>query len=482
MIAKHNLTKNKKQNMTNRNSFSESNRNNRKMNENKMNTPEEHYGFFTATAMVIGIVVGSGIFFKADDVLNYTGGDIWLGILVFCIGAFGIIFGSLTLTEFSLRTKGNGGIVSYFEEFVSKRVASGFGWFQTFVYYPTITAVVSWVAGIYTCLLFGLDNIIENQIGIGFAYMILFYIINIVSVKFGGYMQNLSTFIKLIPLIGIALVSIFWNSNIPSIPEGVALVTSREVSIGWLAALAPVAYSFDGWVAVTSITTEVRNPKRNMTLALIIGPIVVLTVYVMYFLGLNKMLGPEYIMSVGDGAVNIVGEMLLGGYGNRIILTLIIIAVLGVVNGIVLAGLRMPQALASKGMIPFANKVEVIHPQIHLSVWSCLISFAITSFWMIAHYLSQKWNILSGGDISEISIVFSYGSYLILYAKVMKMKKENSITSNFKGIVCPIFATLGSLIILVGGFLSNPVYVTFFLLFCLAVCVMGFWYYRGRKN
>lgn len=478
MIQEH--KKEKKENTVNQDSSQESK--NSRRNHQEKNVPQQHYGFFTATAMVIGIVIGSGIFFKADEVLNYTGGDIWLGILVFCIGAFGIIFGSLTLTEFSLRTKGNGGIVSYYEEFVSKRVASGFGWFQTFIYYPTITAVVSWVAGIYTCLLFGIDNTIENQIGIGFAYLVLFFIINIVSVKFGGYMQNLSTSIKLVPLIGIALVSIFWNSNIPSIPEGVTLVTSREVGIGWLAALAPVAYSFDGWVAVTSITSEVKNPKKNMTLALIIGPIVVLTVYVMYFLGLNKMLGPEYIMSVGDGAVNMVGEMLLGGYGNRIILTLIIIAVLGVVNGIVLAGLRMPQALASKGMLPFSNKVEVIQPKINLSIWSCVISFAITTFWMLAHYFTQKWNLLSGGDISEISIVFSYTSYLILYVRIMKMKKENSIISNFKGIICPIFAVLGSLIILVGGFLSNPVYVTFFLLFCLAVCVIGYWYYKNKAN
>src|SRR5690554_1240369 len=107
------------------------------MSKNNMNLPQEHYGFFTATAMIIGIVIGSGIFFKADDVLKYTGGNLWLGILVFCIRAFGIIFGCLTLTEFSMRTKSNGGVISYYEEFISKSVASGFGWFQTFIYYPT---------------------------------------------------------------------------------------------------------------------------------------------------------------------------------------------------------------------------------------------------------------------------------------------------------------------------------------------------------
>ncbi|HHU72071.1 MAG TPA: APC family permease [Clostridiales bacterium] len=452
------------------------------MSKNNMNLPQEHYGFFTATAMIIGIVIGSGIFFKADDVLKYTGGNLWLGILVFCIGAFGIIFGCLTLTEFSMRTKSNGGVISYYEEFISKSVASGFGWFQTFIYYPTITAVVSWVAGIYTILLFGLENSLEKQIWIGLGYMVLFYVINIVSVAFGGYIQNLATFIKLIPLIGIALSSIFWSSATPAIPEGVQIAGIRDVGYGWLAALAPIAFSFDGWIAATSITTEVKNPKRNLTLALITGPIIVLAVYLMYFLGLNKMLGAEYIMSMGDATVSKVGELLLGQYGSRIVLTLIIIAVLGVVNGIVLASLRIPQALASKGMLPFAKKVELINPKINLSIGACLISFVISVLWMLTHYFTQKGNMLSGGDISEMAIVFSYITYIILYIKVLKMKKDHIITSKLKGIVFPILAILGSLIILLGGFISNPKYVTLFILFCFMVCVIGFAYYKRKEK
>ena len=85
--------------------------------ENK-SKQQEHYGLFTATAMIIGIVIGSGIFFKSDDVLTYTGGNVGLGVLVFIIGAFSIIFGSLTLTELSVRTKSSGGIISYYEEFI----------------------------------------------------------------------------------------------------------------------------------------------------------------------------------------------------------------------------------------------------------------------------------------------------------------------------------------------------------------------------
>lgn len=437
----------------------------------------EHYGFMTATAMIVGIVIGTGIFFKCDDVLSYTGGNLWLGVLVFCIGAFGIIFGSLTLTELSVRNKTNGGIVGYYEEFISKKVSCGFGWFQIFVYFPTLIAVISWVAGIYTCLLFNIENTLNMQMMLGFVYMILFYAVNVISIKLGGYFQNASTLIKLIPLLGIALISIFWGSSNPSIPEGVKLVSKSDVGIGWLAALAPIAFSYDGWVVALSITNEVKNPRKNMTLALIFGPIIVLGVYLTYYLGLSKMLGAEYIMSTGNEAVNKVGEMLLGSNGSKILMIFIVISVLGVLNGIILGSLRMPQALASKKMMPGASTVALINPKLQISTGSALVSFAVSLVWMVIHYMTQKMGALGGGDISEISIVFSYACYIILYLKVLGMKKSGIVTSRFKGIICPVFGIIGSGIIFIGGFVSNPAYVTFFVLFCMLVCVVGFFYY-----
>lgn len=447
-----------------------------------MENQKKNYGLVTATTMIIGIVIGSGIFFKSDDILLYTGGNAWLGVLVFCIGAWSIIFGSLTLTELSIRTKKNGGIVGYYEEFISKKVACGFGWFQTFVYFPTLNAVISWVASIYTCSLFGINSSLEIQILIGFAFMTVIYTINTLSLKLGGYFQNVSTIIKLIPLIGIAIVSVFFGASNVEIPAGVEFISKSSVGLGWLAALVPIAFSYDGWVIASSITNEVKNPKKNMPLALIIGPLVVLGVYILYFLGLNRILGSEYIMSVGNTAVNKAGELILGSSGAKIILVFVIISILGVINGVTLGSLRMPQALASKNMIPGAKKIVTINPKLQLSLWSCVISFIVSTLWLLMHYITQKSGILGGGDVSEISIVFSYTCYIVLYVKVIKMKKDKIITSFFKGTICPVFAILGSGIILIGGLVSNPKYVSIFITFCIIICMMGFLYYHWKSN
>jgi APA family basic amino acid/polyamine antiporter len=298
--------------------------------------------------------------------------------------------------------------------------------------------------------------------------------------RLGGYFQNLSTIIKLIPLLGIAVLGIFWGTSNPAIPEGIKHITSSNVGYGWLAALAPIAFSYDGWVVVTSITDEVKNPKKNLPLALIIGPLVVLCVYILYFLGLNNMLGPEYIMSTGNASVNKAGELLFGSNGTKIILIFVTISILGVLNGVILGSLRMPQALASKNLLPGSEKIALINPKLQLSVWSCMISLIATAFWLLIHYVTQKTGIIGGSDVSEISIVFSYVCYTLLYSKVLKMKKDKIITSFVKGVIYPILGLMGSAIILIGGIVSNPIYNTIFMLFCFVICILGFLYYHYK--
>ena len=155
-------------------------------------------------------------------------------MLAFCIGAFGIIFGSLTLTELSMRTEKSGGAVAYFEDFISVRVAAGFGWFQTFIYFPTLTVILSWVAGIYTCILFGIENTLNTQVLIGLGYLAFFFGMNILSVTMGGYFQNLTVVLKLIPLFVIAFVGVFWNAPYPELEQGMKIVEISEVGFGWL--------------------------------------------------------------------------------------------------------------------------------------------------------------------------------------------------------------------------------------------------------
>ena len=81
---------------------------------------KNEYGLFTAIAMIEGIVIGSGIFFKSDNILVATGGSVALGVLVFCIAAIAIILGSLTITQLASRSSKEGGLIAYAEEHYNK--------------------------------------------------------------------------------------------------------------------------------------------------------------------------------------------------------------------------------------------------------------------------------------------------------------------------------------------------------------------------
>lgn len=443
-----------------------------------MEKNKQHYGLSTAITMIVGICIGSGIFFKADNILAFTGGSVGLGVLVLCIGALSIIFGSVTMTEFSMRTSKSGGMVAYFEEFVSPTIASGFGWFQTFLYYPTINVVVAWAAAIYTCILFNIPNTLEIQVLMGSIYLILIFLMNVFSIRIAGIFQNITTYIKLIPLVLVGVIGLFWTKELPEIPDTVEYIQTTHVGWAWIAALAPVAFSYDGWPIATTIAPEVKNPRRNMTIALTVAPVIILIVYVGYFLGLNKILGPEYILSMGDQAVYQVGNRLFGTYGGTLILLTVVISVLGVINGVTLGSIRMPQSLAEKEMLPYSEKVMKINPKLQLSNLSCWVSFIITFFWMLIHYITQKIGIMGQGDISEIAIVFGYICYSVLYIRVIQMRKSGEIKSNFKGYVAPIFAMMGSVVIIVGGVLSNLFFVPIFIVICLLVCLAGAIYYK----
>lgn len=444
---------------------------------NKKATPhsEKKYGPFTAIAMIVGTVIGSGIFFKSDDVLLYTGGSIPLGVLVFCIAAISIVFGSLSIGEMASRTDKPGGIITYAQEFCSSRISCAFGWFHTFVYYPTLIAVVSWVIGIYTCMLFGLDGTLETQILIGALGMALLFAVNTLWARFGGLVQGATTVLKLLPLFLFAVCGLLFGN-----PAELHAPAQTLHSAGWLAAIAPVAFAFDGWIVSTSIAHEIKNSRRNLPLALVVAPVFILLSYVLYFVGMSLYLGPQQLASMGDAHLYAAAQKLLGPWGAKIILIFVIISVAGTVNGLVMGNMRNPYSLALRNMIPASQRISRVSETYGLSLPSVAIAFVLSVFWMFIHYLTQKFSLLGNSDVSEISIVMNYLAYIILYLQVMRMARRGAVKGFWRGYGNPALAILGSCIILYGG-MQNAM---FLLYGAISVVMMGcaLWYFRRHSH
>jgi APA family basic amino acid/polyamine antiporter len=429
--------------------------------------------------MITGIVIGSGIFFKADNVLSYTNGNVLLGIIIFFVAAIAIVFGCLAISQLANLTDKPGGLIAYTEEFVGIGPSCAFGWFQTFLYLPTLAAVVAWVIGIYVCQLFGIEITLENTTLLGVISLTALFIMNTLSAKLGGYFQNASMIIKLIPLLIIAIAGLFFgNPSSLSLTDMDSFRTATS-SLGWVAAFAPIAFSFDGWIVATSICNEIKNSKRNLPLALTISPLVILLAYVSYFIGISSLLGPETILEQGDASAFTAANFLFGNVGAKIILVFVVVSVLGTVNGITLGFIRMPYSLALRNMIPGSNWLKKEDERLNgMPFHSAILAYVLSILWMLIHYITQK--VGMRGDVSEIAIGVSYLNYIVLYFTVMKLAKKGIIKGKIKGYVIPILATIGSLVI-ISGSLSHPLFLYYFAV-CFSIMLAGALYYKKNKK
>lgn len=437
------------------------------------------YGLFTAITMITGVVIGSGIFFKTDDVLDYTGGNVLLGIIIFVVAAIAIIFGCLAISQLATRTDRPGGLVAYAEEFVGMGTSCAFGWFQTFLYLPTLAAVVSWVTGIYISQLFGLAITLENCTLIGVIALTFLFIVNIISARLGGFVQNTAMIIKLIPLILIAVTGLIFGNPGEVISNDISNFSSSAASGSWISAFAPIAFSFDGWIVSTSICNEIKNSKRNLPIALTISPIIILIAYVAYFIGMSSMLGPQEILTEGDASVFTASTRVFGDFGAKAILIFVVISVLGTVNGIVLAFIRMPYSLALRNMVPGSSLLSKEDQRMKgIPFNSAICAYLLAIGWMVVHYVTQKFGMR--GDVSEIAIGVSYINYIVLYAAVIRLAKKGEIKSFIKGYIIPVLAGIGSIVILSGS-ITHPLFI-YYAAICFFIMFSGALYYRKNKH
>lgn len=432
----------------------------------------KQYGLFTALAMIIGIVIGSGIFFKSDNILIATGGSVAKGVLLFCFAAVAIVFGSLCMAVFASRTDKPGGITSYAFEFISPAAGSAYGWFELFVYMPTICVIIAWLSAVYTQELFGLPGGLGTQCLIAAGYITVLYAMNLISPKTLGITQNAATVIKLFPLLLIAFFGIRYGT-----PVSFSTTFSEGLtgSVAWFFAIPAVAFSFDGWIVSTSIAHEIKNEQHNLPLALTIAPIFILLVYILYFIGISHILGPQTIISAGDDHVILAAQKVFGPVGGKILSTFVLISALGGVNGFSIAYPQMPYSMAYFHMLPGSEKLLKFNKN-GFPARSLLLAYCITLIWVGIHYVTARYGLLTNSDVSEIAIVSSYLLYVPLYIKVFKLRRELGV---FRGVVCPLLATAGSLIIFIGG-LQNPLFIAY-ILFCLLFLCLGYMYYKRAQ-
>lgn len=406
----------------------------------------ERYTLTTALCMIVGICIGSGIFFKSDNILIATGGNVALGVAMFLLAATTIVFGGLTLARFASRSDGAGGPIAYAERFLGPHRLTFVGWHFTFLYLPMVTAIICWVVGVYACMTFGLAGTFAQQMGIGLVFLLACCVWNVCWPTLGGYVQNITTVAKVTPLVVVLVVGLIFGQPAQHIIHGIE--AAPQAGTGWIAAAAPIAFAFDGWSAAASIAPELKNAKRNLPLALTIGPAIILILYVGYFLGVSCTLGPQTVMAAGDASLSLLFVELFGEGAATLPNLIALVAVVGTANGLVLSLLRMPYALALHDEIPCSSTVLRMNKTLKFPLVSAAIALGTTLFWMAVHAVVTTFNLLPNGDISEVSVSLTLLVLPLFYVQALIHDPAGPAPSRavrVRRAIAPVIAIVSSL-------------------------------------
>ncbi len=434
---------------------------------------KKEYNFITTFSMVVGVIVGSGIFFKADDVLKATNGSILIGVIGFLIVGFGVLFGVQVISKYAKKTNATGGMIQYAQMALGRRFAFCVGFFLVTIYFPALIVVLSMVTASYFMQLFGITN--ANLVFILSILIMLSTIFNnIKSIKLGGLVQNVTTVITFIPLILIGIFGLFSASTTEIQP---AVSTSGNVN--FLTMLSAIAFSFDGWIVATSISGEIKNSKRMLPRALISGILFTIIIYVTYFVGISLLISPEQIIALQDQHTMVAAQIVFGNMGGKLITLFVVIAMYGGLNGAILAYLRMPDALVEANLVNSKFMVKVEQNQTVISKSGLrFISLTLTIFIIIQLLISTKiifGNLPVAFDLSSLPITVNYIFYIVLYLLVFRVTKERSITL----IISVFLAIASAIIVLIGALQANGILYIFI---SFIVILFGQIYYQSEKK
>jgi len=435
---------------------------------------EKKYGLLTAVAMVVGIVIGSGVFFKAEKVLKATGGNLTLGILAWVIGGIIMIACAYTFSIMATKYQYVNGIVDYAEAALGKKYGYYVGWFMAIIYYPTLTSVLAWVSARYTSVLFGFSITGGECMTIACLYLTASYALNALSPVLAGKFQVSTTIIKLIPLVLMAVVgTIAGLSNGMIVSNFTTVVTEMSASTALFTAVVATAFAYEGWIIATSINAELRDAKKNLPLALVGGTFLIMVVYILYYVGLAGAVPNSVMMEGGEAGAKLAFQTIFSTVGGSLIFVFVIISCLGTLNGLMLGCTRGLYSIAARGMGPKPEIFGQVDEVTNMPTNSSIFGLLLCGIWLFFFYganLTDPWFGFFCFDSSELPIVTIYAMYIPIF--LMMIKKEKDL-STFNRYLMPIVSIAGCIFMIVAAFFSHKMAAVAYLIVFAVVMAIG---------
>ncbi|HIN26017.1 MAG TPA: amino acid permease [Candidatus Marinimicrobia bacterium] len=332
---------------------------------------ERQLGLFDSSMMVIGIVIGSGIF-MTTGLMAEALPSASLILLAWILGGLQMLAGALTYAELGAAMPKAGGQYVYLREAYGPLSGFLFGWVAFVAYISGTNAAIAVAIAEHLGSFYPSLSTHNSIIGIGsfsisggqifaLSLIVVLSLINYLGIVFGKWVQNIFTVLKIGSILLFALAGLFISTgNHLDLSLNPTDMSIGSILTGMGIALVAVNWTVGGWEYVTFAAGEIKNPKKNLPLALIIGTIIILVLYFLINIAYLKVLPMDTL--IGEIKVGEMAAKTLYGPGIAGVFTLVIIvSMFGALNGNILVGSRVYYAMAKDHL--FFSSAANVHPK-----------------------------------------------------------------------------------------------------------------------
>ena len=413
-------------------------------------------GLFGGISLVAGMTIGSGVYYLGSYVLERTDFSFGLALLCWIIGGIVSIMGGLCFAELGASRPVAGGMTVYLSEAYHPAVGfvNGFSCFVLTCSGSIAGLAMAAVEGFRGT--FGLNDLAVKIIAI--LIIIFFTAINLKGAKLGVAFQNFTMVARVVPLILIILVGVFMGDQ--SVDLSISMEGTRAEGHGITGAISMIGFAtfaslwaYEGWTNLNTVGEEMKNPKRDLPLAIIISMFGITAIYTLFQFAIYRVLPADQIVGMIEGGDiylgNAVAQTLMGGTGKALILAGMTIGILGTVNGDVLVFPRTYYAMAKSGYFP--KKFAELDEKTGVPVSATLASSAIAIVLVVFNSLQSLTDLLI--TLSALLNVLCISAVLIYRKKYPKLDRPYKV---WGGAVTVILTIILYAVLLINNFIEAP--------------------------